>query len=247
MLKNKVAVITGGTRGIGYAVAETFLRNGAKTAIFGSRQETVDKALAKLKSENPEWEVIGLYPELSDYGELESAINQVCEKFGKIDILVNNAGISAREPIEQYNPDDFKKIMDLNVTAVFNGCKAVVPIFKKIGGGCIINTSSMVSLYGQESGVGYPTSKFAVNGLTKSLARELGKFNIRVNAVAPGVTKTDMVAALPEDMVRRVSSTIPLGRMGEPQEIANAFLFLASDLASYVSGEILSVDGAKVV
>jgi len=247
MLKNKIAVITGGTRGIGFAVAETFLKNGAKVALCGSRQETVDKALTKLKAENPYWEVIGLCPDLSDYSAVESAINQVKEKFGKIDILVNNAGISAREPIEEYNPDDFKKIMDLNVTAVFNGCKAVVPVFKEIGGGCIINTSSMVSLYGQESGVGYPASKFAVNGLTKSLARELGKYNIRVNAVAPGVTRTDMVAALPPEMVQRVSSTIPMGRVGEPQEVANAFLFLASDLASYVSGEILSVDGAKVV
>ncbi len=247
MLKNKIAVITGGTRGIGFAVAETFLKNGAKVALCGSRQETVDKALAKLKSENPDWEVIGLCPDLSDYSAVESALNQVKEKFGKIDILVNNAGISAREPIEQYNPDEFKKIMNLNVTAVFNGCKAVVPIFKEIGGGCIINTSSMVSLYGQESGVGYPASKFAVNGLTKSLARELGKYNIRVNAVAPGVTRTDMVAALPPEMVQRVSSTIPMGRVGEPQEVANAFLFLASELASYVSGEILSVDGAKVV
>ena len=99
----------------------------------------------------------------------------------------------------------------------------------------------------QETGVGYPTSKFAVNGITKSLSRELGKFNIRVNAVAPGVTKTDMVSALPPEMVQRVSSTIPLGRMGEPQEVANAFLFLASDLASYISGTILSVDGAKVL
>ncbi len=247
MLKNKIAVITGGTRGLGFAVAETFLKNGAKVALCGSRQETVDKALAKLKSENPDWEVIGLCPDLSDYSAVESALNQVKKKFGKIDILVNNAGISAREPIEQYNPDDFKKIMNLNVTAVFNGCKAVVPIFKEIGGGCIINTSSMVSLYGQESGVGYPASKFAVNGLTKSLARELGKYNIRVNAVAPGVTRTDMVAALPPEMVQRVSSTIPMGRVGEPQEVANAFLFLASELASYVSGEILSVDGAKVV
>jgi len=247
MLKDKIAVVTGGTRGIGFAVAETFLKNGAKVAVFGSRQETVDKALAKLKAENPDWNVIGLCPNLSDYSAVESAISEVKEKFGKIDILVNNAGISAREPIEEYNPDNFKKIMDLNVTAVFNGCKAVVPIFKETGGGCIINTSSMVSLYGQESGVGYPASKFAVNGLTKSLARELGKFNIRVNAVAPGVTRTDMVAALPHEMVQRVSSTIPMGRVGEPQEVANAFLFLASDLASYVSGEILSVDGAKVV
>lgn len=247
MLKNKIAVITGGTRGIGFVIAETFLKNGAKVAIFGSRQETVDKAVEKLRAENSEWEVIGFCPNLSDYNEVESAINQVKEKFGRIDILVNNAGISAREPIEKYNPDDFKKIMDLNVTGVFNGCKAVVPVFREAGGGCIINTSSMVSLYGQETGVGYPTSKFAVNGITKSLSRELGKFNIRVNAVAPGVTKTDMVSALPPEMVQRVSSTIPLGRMGEPQEVANAFLFLASDLASYISGTILSVDGAKVL
>lgn len=247
MLKNKIAVITGGTRGIGFVIAETFLKNGAKVAIFGSRQETVDKAVEKLRAENSEWEVIGFCPNLSDYNEVESAINQVKEKFGRIDILVNNAGISARQPIEEYNPDDFKKIMDLNVTGVFNGCKAVVPVFREAGGGCIINTSSMVSLYGQETGVGYPTSKFAVNGITKSLSRELGKFNIRVNAVAPGVTKTDMVSALPPEMVQRVSSTIPLGRMGEPQEVANAFLFLASDLASYISGTILSVDGAKVL
>ncbi|MDD6346034.1 MAG: SDR family NAD(P)-dependent oxidoreductase [Oscillospiraceae bacterium] len=247
MLKNKIAVITGGTRGIGFVIAETFLKNGAKVAIFGSRQETVDKAVEKLRVENSGFEVIGLCPALSDYSEVEAAINQVKEKFGRIDILVNNAGISAREPIEEYNPDDFKKIMDLNVTGVFNGCKAVVPVFREAGGGCIINTSSMVSLYGQETGVGYPTSKFAVNGITKSLSRELGKFNIRVNAVAPGVTKTDMVSALPPEMVQRVSSTIPLGRMGEPQEVANAFLFLASDLASYISGTILSVDGAKVL
>lgn len=134
--------------------------------------------------------------------------------------------------------------MDLNVTAVFNGCRAVAPIMKEEGGGVIINTSSMVSLYGQPSGVGYPTSKFAVNGLTRSLARELGRDNIRVNAVAPGVTRTDMVANLPEELVKRVCAPIPLGRMGEPEEVANVFLFLASDLASYVTGEILSVDGA---
>lgn len=117
---------------------------------------------------------------------------------------------------------------------------------KSQGGGVILNTSSMVSLYGQPAGVGYPASKFAVNGMTKSLARELGRDNIRVNAVAPGVTRTDMVAALPEEMVERISATIPLGRMGEPQDVANAFLFLASDLASYVTGAILSVDGAAM-
>ena len=244
LLEGKKAIVTGGTRGIGLAIVETFLKNGASVALFGSRQETVDKALNKLRSENPHWNVIGLAPNLSDYASVEAAIAQVKEAFGGIDILVNNAGISAREPLYQYDPEAFKKIMDLNVTAVFNGCRAVAPIMKAQGGGAIINTSSMVSLYGQPSGVGYPTSKFAVNGLTKSLARELGRDNIRVNAVAPGVTRTDMVANLPEDMVKRVCAPIPLGRMGEPQEVANAFLFLASDLASYITGEILSVDGA---
>lgn len=244
MLNGKIAVVTGGTRGIGYAVVETFLKNGAKVALFGSRQETVDKALAQLKAENADWEVIGLCPDLADYAAVEAAIAQVKEHFGRIDILVNNAGISAREPLYEYDPEAFKKIMDLNVTAVFNGCRAVAPIMKAQGGGSIVNTSSMVSLYGQPSGVGYPTSKFAVNGMTKSLARELGRDGIRVNAVAPGVTRTDMVAALPPQLLERVVAPIPLGRVGEPQEVANVFLFLASDLASYVTGAVLSVDGA---
>ena len=194
LLEGKKAVVTGGTRGIGFAVVETFLKNGASVALFGSRQETVDKALAKLKAENPDWDVMGLAPDLTDYAAVEAAMAKVTEAFGRIDILVNNAGISAREPLYQYDPAAFKNIMDLNVTAVFNGCRAVAPIMKAQGGGAIINTSSMVSIYGQPSGVGYPTSKFAVNGLTRSLARELGRDNIRVNAVAPGVTRTDMVA-----------------------------------------------------
>ena len=244
LLEGKKAIVTGGTRGIGLAVVETFLKNGASVALFGSRQETVDNALAKLHAENPDWNVIGLAPNLSDYASVEEAINKVKETFGKIDILVNNAGVSARESLYQYDPEAFKSIMDLNVTAVFNGCRAVAPIMKAQGGGSIINTSSMVSLYGQPAGVGYPTSKFAVNGMTKSLARELGRDNIRVNAVAPSVTRTDMVANLPDEIVKRVCAPIPLGRMGEPEEVANAFLFLASDLASYITGEILSVDGA---
>ena len=241
MLKDKVAVITGGTRGIGFAIAELFLKNGAKVAVLGSRKETVDKALEKLSGD-----VMGLYPDLTDYSAVEAAFAEIKAKFGKIDILVNNAGISAREPIEAYDPEAFKGIMDLNVTAVFNGCKAVVPYMKEIGGGSIINTSSMVSKAGQVSGVGYPTSKYAVNGMTVSLARELGKYNIRVNAVAPGVTRTDMVAALPEEMVARVAAGIPMGRVGEPEEVANAFLFLASDMASYVSGTVLGVDGGTI-
>lgn len=244
LLQGKKAIVTGGTRGIGFAVVQTFLRNGASVALFGSRQETVDKALAALKEENPDWEVIGMAPDLTDYAAVDAALAEVEKAFGRIDILVNNAGISAREPLYDYTPEAFEKIMRLNVSAVFNGCRAAAPRMKAQGGGSIINTSSMVSLYGQPSGVGYPTSKFAVNGMTRSLARELGRDNIRVNAVAPGVTRTDMVANLPQEIVQRVCAPIPLGRMGEPEEVANAFLFLASDLASYITGEILQVDGA---
>ncbi|MBO5003060.1 SDR family oxidoreductase, partial [Methanocorpusculaceae archaeon] len=133
---------------------------------------------------------------------------------------------------------------NLNVNAISVAVRAVVPLMKEQGGGVILNTSSMVSISGQPSGVAYPASKFAVNGMTISLARELGPSNIRVNAVAPGITKTDMVAALPEQMIAPMIQAIPLRRIGEPEDIANAFLFLASDLASYVTGEILSVDGA---
>lgn len=247
LLKDKVAIVTGGTRGIGLAIVRKFLEQGATVVLCGSRQESADKAVAELKAENADYKLSGIAPKLSSCAAMKEAVEKVAGEFGKVDILVNNAGISAKEGIEEYKEEDFDKILELNVKAVFAGAKAVVPVMKKQGGGVILNTSSMVSIYGQPSGCGYPASKFAVNGLTKSLARELGKDNIRVNAVAPGVTRTDMVAALPEEMVARISAGIPLGRVGEPEDIANAFLFLASDLASYVTGEILSVDGATQV
>lgn len=242
MLENKVAIITGGTRGIGLETVRLFKENGAKVILFGSREETVKKAIEGLKKEN--LEVDGYYPNLSDFDSVEKTIEEIIKKYGRIDILVNNAGLSANKKIEDTTASDFASIMDLNVNAMFYMIKAVVPFMKENGGGVILNTSSMVSIYGQPSGVGYPTSKFAVNGLTKSLARELAPFHIRVNAVAPGVTNTDMVAKLPKEMIEPLIKTIPLGRIGEPRDIANAFLFLASDMASYVTGEILSVDGA---
>lgn len=245
MLKEKVAVVTGGTRGIGFEIVRKYLANGARVVLFGSRQETVDEALKKLKAENSGWEVSGKCPKLTDAAEVEKAITEVKEQYGRIDILVNNAGISQSTPLYDYTPEEFDKVIDLNVKALFYAILPAAKIMKEQGGGCIINTSSMVSISGQPAGVGYPTSKFAVNGLTISLARELGKDNIRVNAVAPGVTKTDMVAALPEQVVQAISAKIPIGRPGEPEEVANAFLYLASDMASYVTGEILSVDGAS--
>lgn len=244
MLKNKVAIVTGGTRGIGYAVVEKFLQNGATVVLFGSRQETVTKAVASLKEKNENWEVSGAWPTLTDADVMTAEISKIKDKYGRIDILVNNAGISDSASIEKYTAEHFSKIMNLNVNAVMNGILPVIEIMKQQGGGCILNTSSMVSICGQPSGVAYPTSKCAVNGLTWSLARELGPFHIRVNAVAPGITRTDMVAALPKEMIQPLINRIPLRRMGEAEDIANAFLFLASDMASYVTGEILSVDGA---
>lgn len=244
MLKNKTAVVTGGTRGIGLAIVKKYLENGANVALTGSRQETVEKALAGLAQYGDR--VMGLWPDLCDPEAVAAAFASVKERFGSLDILANNAGVSSRTSLYDYTLEEFSKILDINLKAVFVCSQAAARMMKAQGGGSIINTSSMVAEYGQPAGCGYPATKFAVNGLTKSLARELAKDQIRVNAVAPGVTRTDMVAALPQDMVERISAGIPLGRVGEPVDIANAFLFLASDLSSYVTGVTLRVDGAAM-
>lgn len=247
MLNGKIAIVTGGTRGIGYATVKTFLDNGAKVVLFGSCQETVDKALSRLKECNPNYPVEGMAPNLQNAEEIAETVQSIQKKYGRIDILVNNAGISQNTPLLDYKPGDFEMAMSINVMALFHTIQPVVSIMKEQGGGVILNTSSMVSISGQAAGVGYPTSKFAVNGMTISLARELGQYHIRVNAVAPGITRTDMVAELPKETIDSLVIKIPLQRIGEPQDVANAFLFLASDMASYVTGEILSVDGAMRV
>ena len=244
MLTNKTAAVTGGTRGIGLAIVKKYLENGANVVVMGSRKETVDKALAGLTEY--EGRVMGLWPDLCDPEAVAEAFAAAKERFGRLDILANNAGISSRTSLYDYTVEEFGKILDINVKAVFVCSQAAARIMKEQGGGVIINTSSMVAEYGQPAGCGYPATKFAVNGLTRSLARELAKDHIRVNAVAPGVTKTDMVAALPPEMVERISSGIPLGRVGEPEDIANAFLYLASGQASYVTGVTLRVDGAAM-
>ncbi len=243
LLKGKTAIVTGGTRGIGFAIVKAFLDHGAKVALCGSREATATTAVEKLKAENSAYEVMGIWPDMSDPESIATEFAKVYETFGKIDILGNNAGVSARESLYEYDPAAFDKTMALNVNAVFYCCKAVAPYMRKAGSGAIINTSSMVSIYGQPSGCAYPASKFAVNGLTKSLARELASDGIRVNAVAPGITHTDMVDALPKEMIDPLIASIPLGRMGEPEDIANAYVFLASEMASYISGVVLSVDG----
>ena len=243
LLNGKVAVVTGGTRGIGYAIVREFLKEGATVVLCGSRTESANKAVDGLKAENNSYPVCGISPDLTSFEAVKTAFSKVENKFGKIDILVNNAGVSAKEPFTSYTEEMFDKTMDLNLKAVFNCSRAVVDGMKARGSGVILNTSSMVSIYGQPSGIAYPTSKFAVNGFTVSLARELGPYGIRVNAVAPGVTNTDMMKAVPPQYIEPIVKGIPLRRIGEPEEVANAFVFLASDKASYITGVVLSVDG----
>ncbi|MDD7553010.1 MAG: glucose 1-dehydrogenase [Candidatus Cryptobacteroides sp.] len=246
-LKGKVAVVTGGTRGIGYAIVKKYLEAGASVVLCGSRESTANAALEKIKAEMPDADVSAMAPDLCDSASVEAAFKSVYEKYGRFDILANNAGMSQHTLLTQYTDEEVDKILDVNIKAVFVCARAAARIMKENGGGCIINTSSVVSIYGQPSGCLYPTSKFAVNGLTKSLARELAKYNIRVNAVAPGVTRTDMVANLPDEMIKPLIARIPMGRMCEPEDIANAYLFLSSELASYITGIVVPVDGAVVI
>ncbi len=247
LLTGKSAIVTGGTRGIGYAIVKKLIEEGAKVAICGSKEATAVEALQKIKTELPDAEVMAIWPNLTNPAEVAESFAKVKEAFGGLDILANNAGISQSTSIYDYTEEEFDKILNLNLKAVMVCSQAAARIMKEEGSGVIINTSSMVSLYGQPSGCAYPATKFAVNGLTKSLARELAKDGIRVNAVAPGITKTDMVARLPEAMIQPLIARIPLGRIGESEDIANAFCFLASDMASYITGVVLSVDGGTMV
>ena len=242
-LKEKVAIVTGGSRGIGFATVKKFLEEGATVVLTASRKETAEKAVTQVKESCPDTKVEGIWPDLSSLESVKESFAKIHEKYGRIDILVNNAGMSDSAPFTNYTEDLFEKVMDLNVKGVFHASRAVVDYMVEQGSGVILSTSSMVSISGQAAGVAYPPSKFAVNGFTVSLARELGPKGIRVNAVAPGITETDMMKAVPKEVIDPLIAQIPLRRLGQPEDIANAFTFLASDEASYITGVILSVDG----
>ena len=223
-LKDKVAIITGGSRGIGYATVEKFLKEGATVILTASSQGSADKAVAQLKEKYPDATVAGISPNLSNLESVRNAFREAASKYGCIDILVNNAGISESTPFTEYTEETFDKVMDLNVKGVFNATRAASECMIAKGHGVILSTSSMVSIYGQPSGFAYPTSKFAVNGLTVSLARELGPKGIRVNAVAPGITLTDMMKAVPKEVIDPLIKQIPLRCLGQPEDIANEFI-----------------------
>ena len=180
--------------------------------------------------------VAGISPDLSSLESVRTAFQEATSVYGCIDILVNT-------PFMEYTEETFNKVMDLNIKGVFNATRAAAECMVARGKGVILSTSSMVSISGQPSGFAYPASQFAVNGLTVSLARELGPMGIRVNAVAPGITETDMMKAVPKEVIDPMIARIPLRRLGQPEDIANAFVFLASDEASYITGVVLSVDG----
>ena len=242
-LENKVAIVTGGSRGIGFATVEKFLSEGATVILTASSEASAEKAVAKIKEANPEAKIAGIAPNLASLESVKEAFAKVVEAYGHIDILVNNAGMSDATPLAMYTEEKYDQIIDLNVKGVFTCTKVAADYMTAQGSGVILNTSSIVSITGQPSGFAYPTSKFAVNGLTLSLARELAPKGVRVNAVAPGVTETDMMKAVPKEYIEPMIAKIPMRRIGKPEDIANAFAFLASDDASYITGVVLNVDG----
>lgn len=244
LVQDKIAIITGGTRGIGFTAAKTFIENGAKVSIFGETQEEVDTALAQLKELYPEEEVLGFAPDLTSRDSVMAAVGKVAETYGRLDVMINNAGITTDTVFTKVTEEDFKHIMDINVVGVFNGAWAAYQCMKANKKGVIINTASVTGLYGSLSGVGYPSSKAGVIGLTQGLGREIIRKNIRVVGVAPGVVNTDMTNGLPPEIMEGYLKTLPMKRMLDPQEIANVYLFLASDLAVGITATTISVDGA---
>ena len=247
MLNGKIAIVTGGTRGIGLAVVRTFLHNGAKVALFGSRETSVQRALAQLREEQPDWPVMGLWPDLTDYAAVERAVQEVAQTFGGVDILVNNAGITRDDLLMRMKESDFDAVINTNLKGTFNTIRHLSRYLLKQRAGKIINISSVSGILGNAGQSNYAASKAGVIGLTKSVARELASRGICVNAVAPGFVETEMTAVLPEKTQEELKKQIPLGRAGQVQDIANAVAFLASPESDYITGQILSVDGGMAI
>jgi len=242
-LNNRVAIITGGARGIGKATAELFAQEGAQVVIWDLLETGADAAQA-IATSGKAAEFMKVNS--TDYAAVQAAAKAVKDKYGKIDILINNAGITRDSSFLKMTHEQWDQVLDVNMTGVFNCTKAVAPFMVEGQYGRIVNTSSIVGLYGNFGQTNYVATKSAVIGMTKVWARELGKYGITSNAVAPGFIKTDMTAALPTEMLEGAAAKVPVRRLGEPIDIAQAYLFLALEESSFINGATLSVDGGAV-
>jgi len=245
-LKNKVAIVTGSARGIGKAIAQRFLQEGAAVAINDVNLERAEEIVHEAKSKGKK--ALSVKADVSNEKEVEEMVNRVYSNFARIDILVNNAGIIKRGSTEDHSYEDWDRVIAVNLRGTYNCSKAVIPIMKKQGCGKIVNVSSIAGKVGDiASAPSYGSSKGAINALTKSMARELAEYGICVNAVAPHAVETEMSAEWSQEKRRQLMSQIPLKRLGRPEEVAAAVLFLASDEASFITGEILDVNGGYLM
>lgn len=239
-LENKVAIITGGAAGIGAATVRKFKEEGANVIIW-DLDEIRGYTLAN------ELEATFAKVNTANYEEIEVAAKDVNEKFGRIDILINNAGITRDSTVKKMTIQQWQQVIDINLSGVFYCSKIISEYMVSNGWGRIINASSVVGLYGNFGQANYVATKSAIIGMTKTFAREFGRKGITVNAVAPGFISTEMVAAMPEEVLAGMKAKVPIGRLGDPKEIANVYAFLSSDEASYINGHTISVDGGMTV
>jgi len=241
-LKNRVAIITGAARGIGKAAAELFCREGASVVIW-DLLDAGEQTAARLREQGFSCEFKRV--STTDVPALEAAAREVVERFGKIDILVNNAGITRDKTLLKMSHEEWQQVLDVNLTGVFNCTKAIAPYLVERGYGRIICTSSVVGLHGNFGQTNYAATKAGVVAMCRTWAKELGPKGITANAVAPGFIATDMTDAMPDDVRQQVIATIPVKRMGTPDDIAYAYLYLASEEAAFVNGQVLGVNGGQ--
>jgi len=244
-LKNKVAVITGASRGIGKSIAEFYAKAGAHVTCVSRNKDTLNDVVQSIISNGGSASTNAF--DVSNYIEFQNNINEIVKEYGTIDILVNNAGITIDKLIMRMNEDDWNKVLDVNLKGAFNGIKSVTRIMMKARSGRIINISSVVGLTGNSGQVNYAASKAGLIGLSKASAKELSSRGITVNCIAPGYINTDMTANITDENKEKLYSQIPLGRIGNPNDIATAALFLASDEAGYITGQTITVDGGMVM
>jgi 3-oxoacyl-[acyl-carrier protein] reductase len=244
-LQDKVAIITGAGRGIGQATAVKFAHEGARVVVCDVQPELIDETVRMCKESRGD--AFGCVADVRDPQSLALMVDATLAKWGRVDCLVNNAGIVSDAQFKNMTDEQFDNVIDINLKGVYNATKAVVNTMLAQQSGVILNASSIVGLYGNFGQTNYVATKAGVIGMTKVWARELGKYGIRANAVAPGFIKTEILAAMPEKVLDGMVGHTPVGRMGEPADVAEAYLWLASDAARFVSGAVLSVDGGLVV